>query len=103
MVAVTPDGTSKSSTALFPLTTSSLAPGPSMVTFVSMSMVLARVMGALVGQVTENVMVSPEVAAATTAGRDPAPEPLQLLTTSLAALATCAVNAVADKLATAMT
>lgn len=50
-----------------------------------MTMVLVSVMGELAGQSTENVIVSPSAAAATTDGKDPGPEPLQLVTESVAA------------------
>src|ERR1700722_3697580 len=67
MLAVASDATSNIWFALSPLTTKKLAPGPLMVRFVLMAMVLARVIGELAGHDNENVTVSPEEAAATTA------------------------------------
>jgi hypothetical protein len=85
ILAVTPEGTPKTSTALFPLTARVVGPGPMIVRFVLSSMVLLSTMGALEGQETEKVMVSPEAAPATTAGSDPGPEPEQVVTVSVAA------------------
>jgi hypothetical protein len=66
-----------------------------------MSMAASRTMGEAGGQVTEKVTESPGAAPDTTAGRDPGPELLQLLTTSSAAPATDG-RTVTEKAATAV-
>ena len=60
-----PTATMKTRLALFPLTARVLAPDPSMVRFVVMSIVLVGTMGEPGGQDTEKVTVSPEAAFAT--------------------------------------
>jgi hypothetical protein len=65
MLAVTPELTANTDTPPPPLTARVLGPGPSMVRFVTMSTVLERVIGELGGQDTENVIVSPDAAFAT--------------------------------------
>jgi hypothetical protein len=55
-----------------------------------MPTVLLSTMGEPGGQDTEKLMVSPEAALPTTPGSEPGPEPEQVVTVSVLALATCA-------------
>src|ERR1035438_3425403 len=89
MVAVTPEGTSRTSTALLPLTAKAFAPGPRMVTLVLRSIVLWSVMVAHGGD-RAKVMVSPGLTLDTAWRSEPVPESAQLVTVIVAAPATCA-------------
>jgi hypothetical protein len=68
-----------------------------------MSMLLLSMMGEPGGQEAENVMVSPEAALPMTSGNEPGPELLQLVTMSVAALATWAGNTATAKVASPST
>ncbi len=86
MVVVTPDPTTKTWEALFPLTARLVAPGPLMVMFVLMS--IGPEVRMMTGHDVGSLTVSPDTAAATWARREPAPESLQFITLNMLAPAT---------------
>src|SRR5580658_8298962 len=90
MAAVTPPAMSKTSVVPPPLTTIDLVPGPAMVTSPVMDTGWLTTMGFVPGQETEKVTVVPATALPTTAGSEPAPEPLQFVTAAVVAPATAA-------------
>jgi hypothetical protein len=92
MLTTAPELIVKTVNAFAPLTAIVLAPGPEMVRDWPMLIVAAKVIGEAGGhdRPAAKVTVSPAAAPAITADNEPAPEPAQVVTVSVAALATWA-------------